>query len=188
MTCDSATAKLFDADFDHPHLNACRSEYSINFDEHANSYREVANYVTEGILRQELLLDASLPAVVFLNRHAIELKLKAAVLAARGASRLAQGETHHDLRKLWTTLQALLDDELTKDLSEEFEKVEKTLKAFQEKDPGVVFRYPYHTDGEPHVKGSELVSLRGFVLGIQVVYETLDKTLWWLNQRNSQCD
>lgn len=163
------------------------------FPQYAGAFREAARTCLRSLSRRQEGHDYRALPVLFLYRHAVELQLKAVIMAGSRALRATTPDPPttksigtHDLGDLWRIVERVEDvygwEWEWADATESREGFSSSLETLNEFDSGsFAFRYPVSKKGEAYFATPIKVNLSTFrrkVEGILRVLEQMEEAAW----------
>jgi len=170
------------------HLNAClHFHWDMQYG-YEEGYRKAAELLIQHIADKGRDQDTLVYPIVFLFRHALELRLKSIL---ENLLKLGEREhgipTHHDLSKLWAECKNPLRRFTSSDDLHWFDAVDSLLRQIMEVDPSSdAFRYKTKKDGAKSAECISHINLRQFYDAVNPVAEWLGSVSCYLDELHSQ--
>jgi hypothetical protein len=128
--------------------NACINFAPDAWFGYAEGFRKGADYLVDRVEATFADQDLLVYPIVFGYRHAVELRLKSIVRAARSlAGEPGDAPTHHRLDSLWSTARPLLERAFPMETTDDLDAASEAIAQLHDADPGSTgFRYPTDWD------------------------------------------
>ncbi len=165
------------------HLNACLHFCWDMQHGYEEGYRRAAELLIKHIAETSHDQDTLVYPIIFLFRHAIELRLKSILQNLNKLGERKHGvPTHHDLSKLWAECKPPLL-KLTSSTDQLWlNAVDDLLEQMMKVDPASdAFRYKTKKDGSKNAEGISHINLGQF-------YDTVNPIAEWLGSASSYLD
>ncbi|MEE8167729.1 MAG: hypothetical protein V3T58_02510 [Candidatus Hydrothermarchaeales archaeon] len=147
-----------------------------NWNIYAEGYKRAGDWLFERVNQGRADQDFVVYPIVFLYRHAIELKLKWIIeIGGRLIDEPRDLRISHDLIALWKECREILEKVWSEGSSDTLDTAEKIINQFSKEDPeSMTFRYPVDTDGNFLIPDSKLINLENLKDVVEGIYNLLN--------------
>jgi len=145
------------------HFNACLNYSHDEWDFYASGFQEAAEVLARQILAERRNIDVLAIPLVYLCRHAIELRLKRLSQRAVSLQLISAGPNRgsHELRPLWREVRLAVKRLGWRDFP--FRVLDQVISSFDRIDArGMAFRYPTTLDGQRAIPGLRHINVLQF--------------------------